>query len=288
VNHTSQEAGRPLVSVIVPTKNSAKTIGDCLESIKHQTYPRCEIIVVDNYSTDETRKIAGEYTSTVLVSGPERSSQVRLGFNHSRGDFIYKVDADFVLDRNVIEKAVEAATHEDAVAVVIPNLSDPTISFWARVRYYERLTYLGSNLIEAARFYRRDTYQKAGGHSTDLVAYEEHDVHNRVSQYGRVTRISGAAEWHIGEPRKLSDVVRTHWYYGKSVYAYVKRNPSRAPLQIIPVRKSFFTEQRLLLRVPGVFLGLLFYQMVRYLSALFGLLTTLSWEDVDRARTRSH
>jgi len=42
----------PLVSVVIPTYNSEKTLAKCLESIKNQTYKNVELIVVDNYSRD--------------------------------------------------------------------------------------------------------------------------------------------------------------------------------------------------------------------------------------------
>jgi glycosyltransferase involved in cell wall biosynthesis len=52
---------QPLVSVIVPTKNSSQFLEACLQSIKEQTYPHIELIVVDNNSTDndavEQRKL---------------------------------------------------------------------------------------------------------------------------------------------------------------------------------------------------------------------------------------
>ena len=50
------------VSVIVTTKNEAKNIGRCLQSIQNQTYKAIEIIVVDNFSKDETKRIAKKFT----------------------------------------------------------------------------------------------------------------------------------------------------------------------------------------------------------------------------------
>lgn len=56
----------PLVSVIIPTKNSQKTIRLCLESIKNESYRNIEIIVVDNYSTGRTRDISVKFADKVL------------------------------------------------------------------------------------------------------------------------------------------------------------------------------------------------------------------------------
>ena len=67
------------VSVIVTTKNEAKNIGRCLQSIQNQTYKAIEIIVVDNFSKDETKRIAKKFTKKVFDKGPERSAQRNLG-----------------------------------------------------------------------------------------------------------------------------------------------------------------------------------------------------------------
>src|SRR2546429_2406932 len=96
-------------------------------------------------------------------------------------------------------------------------------SFWSEVRFFERLSYVGSKQIEAARFIRHDVYDAVGGHDGTLVAYEEHDLHNKVSSLGKIARIEGASEWHIGEPKKLAEIVITSWYYGKNAIRYVRR-----------------------------------------------------------------
>lgn len=52
---------RSLVSIVIPTKNSGRTIEICLKSIKNQTYRNVEILVVDYYSIDQTRRVAKKY-----------------------------------------------------------------------------------------------------------------------------------------------------------------------------------------------------------------------------------
>ena len=69
----------PVVWIIVTTRNSGETLDQCLLSVVTQTYhidDRIEIIVVDNYSTDDTREIAQKFNSRILLAGPERTAQV--------------------------------------------------------------------------------------------------------------------------------------------------------------------------------------------------------------------
>ncbi|NWG10483.1 glycosyltransferase [Candidatus Bathyarchaeota archaeon] len=65
---------QPLVSVIVPTYNSQKTIKQCLQSIKNQTYKEIETIVIDRHSKDQTIQIAKKYKTKLLYVTEERST----------------------------------------------------------------------------------------------------------------------------------------------------------------------------------------------------------------------
>src|SRR4051812_7301335 len=58
-------ATAPLVSFCIPTRNRERTIAACLQSIRAQDYPRLEIIVIDNGSTDRTAEIARRYADVV-------------------------------------------------------------------------------------------------------------------------------------------------------------------------------------------------------------------------------
>jgi glycosyltransferase involved in cell wall biosynthesis len=267
----------PLVSVIIPTKNSERTIRRCLESVRAQTYRNLEIVVVDNFSSDSTVRIAKEYADVVLLAGPERTSQVKHGAANSRGDFVYKIDSDFVLEPSVLEKAVRVALDEKAVGVVIPNLSYPKISFWSEVRFFERLSYVGWKQIEAARFIRHDVYDTVGGHDGSLVAYEEYDLHNRVSRLGKIVRIEGAVEWHLGEPKSLADVVTTSWYYGKTAIRYVRLYPHIAATQILPITRPLLNQRRVFLHRPKLLVGFAVYETAKYLSGFLGLLAQVTW-----------
>src|SRR5437870_11771859 len=92
----------PLVSVIIPTKNSERTIRACRESVRAQTYRNFEIVGVDNFSSDSTVRLAKEYADLVVLAGPDRSSQVRQGGANLKGEFIYKIHSELMLEPSVV------------------------------------------------------------------------------------------------------------------------------------------------------------------------------------------
>jgi glycosyltransferase involved in cell wall biosynthesis len=97
-------AAHPLVSLVITTRNEEKNIRNCLESIKAQSWPNIETIVVDNNSTDRTQEIAAEYTFKVYTKGPERSAQRNCGMiDQAKGEYAIYVDADMILAPTLIE-----------------------------------------------------------------------------------------------------------------------------------------------------------------------------------------
>ncbi|RLB04102.1 MAG: glycosyl transferase [Deltaproteobacteria bacterium] len=261
---------RPLVSVVIPTFNSAGTIERCLESIKKQTYRNIEIIVVDNFSTDNTREIAQQFADKVLTCGPERSAQVNHGVRASKGKYIYRVDADFVLSPTVIAEAVQKCELEGFDAVVIHNTSDPTVSFWAKVRKLERDCYKKDLHNVAARFMKKKVFQEIGGFDESLIACEDYDLHKRLVHAGFRIGIIDAEEIHIGEPKTLGEICRKHYYYGKTVREYVKKYGRQAIAELSPIRQSFLRNWRKFLTHPVLAVGFLLYQGTRYAAAMVG------------------
>ena len=96
----------PLVSVIIPTYNSSRTLEKCLESIKNQTYKNIEIIVVDNNSTDNTKEIAKKFADKVINFWPERTFQKNEWLKNASGKYWLFIDGDMILSKYLLEKSV--------------------------------------------------------------------------------------------------------------------------------------------------------------------------------------
>jgi glycosyltransferase involved in cell wall biosynthesis len=260
--------------VIIPTRNSSKTIAICCESIKNQSYRNIEIIIVDNNSDDDTLEIARQYTNKIYKFSPERSSQINHGAENSSGHYIYRVDSDFVLEPDVVSEAVNAAESNNYAGVLIHNTSDPTISFWAKVRKFERDMYDANSLNIAVRFIRKDAFQSVGGLDERLVYGEDYDLHNRITEKFKIGKIN-AKEIHLGEYKTIKEIAKVNYYYGRTAPLFLKKNRSRGIKQVSPFRKVYLRNYKAFFKHPHLALGFIVYQIVRYSSGGIGLLVAI-------------
>ena len=266
----------PLVSIVIPTRNSEKTLLLCLESIKRQTYGNIEVIVVDNFSRDKTVEIGKKYGAKVYIRGPERSAQMNYGALKAKGEFVYFIGSDFVLHPRVVEECVRLMK-QGYDAIITLNISYPKPSLIAKVRFYERLSYYGSGVYEAARFVRKSLFIKVGGFDTRLYTNEDYDLHRRLVKVGaKITRTRHSFEIHIGEPKSVREFIVKSIYYGSNIKYYVKKNPNIA--HITPVRSSFFKREYIAYLgrkwLPGLFLVPMF-KILQAIVIFIGMLLAL-------------
>lgn len=263
-----------LVSIVIPTYNSARTIERCIRSLQAQTHPAIEILVIDNHSQDGTPEIAARCGARVFTVGPERSAQVNRGVMEALGDYVYRVDGDFEVDPDVVSACVNLIHEDGCDAVVIPNRSVGE-SFWARVRALERETYLRDDLMVAARFWKRSVFLSVGGLDESLNACEDLDFHSRLLQQGyRIGHIL-PEERHLGEANHLVDYARESFYYGPSIARYLVKHPSRGLAQSIPVRPSYLRHLKLFRQHPGLALGLAALKFTQYTAAGLGIIADI-------------
>jgi GT2 family glycosyltransferase len=98
----------PLVSVIIPNYNYERTLGHCIRAAQQQDYPRLEVIVVDDCSTDGSLRIAEE-SGAHVVRTPVNSRVAtarNLGAATARGDILFFVDSDLALEPGAVANAV--------------------------------------------------------------------------------------------------------------------------------------------------------------------------------------
>ncbi len=256
----------PLVSVIVPTKNSEQYLAACLESINGQTYSNIETIVVDNNSTDKTKLIAQKHGATFYTKGPERSAQVNFGVTKASGEFIYKVDSDFTLDEQVVGQCV-AKARQGFEAVVVHNTPNANVSWIARLRKFEVDMYKYDHMHSSPRFVSKAAYQKINGFNELVTAGEDYDFRNRLDRAGYKTGFIDAEALHHGEPTSFWAHMKKYYDYGKDIKDYAKSEHNSFAGESASFLNVYFKNWRKLLTHPIKSVALFAYTGMK---ALFG------------------
>lgn len=103
----------PTLSVVIPCRNYGRYLAQAIDSVLAQSYPACQVLVVDDGSTDNTGEVARGYAAKIEYLKLPHSGISRVrneGLRRARGEFIVFLDADDALDPHYLEKTLEAWT----------------------------------------------------------------------------------------------------------------------------------------------------------------------------------
>lgn len=130
----------PFVSIVIPARNESENIQACLSSIFKQTYPKhlFEVIVVDDYSTDPTLRMAREINEKNLLVldlmqylgnpgeySPNKKKAIALGIKNARGELIITTDGDCLVGENWLHAMVNCYTQSSYKLLTGPVLMKP-------------------------------------------------------------------------------------------------------------------------------------------------------------------
>ncbi|MHB8809648.1 MAG: glycosyltransferase family 2 protein [Desulfobulbaceae bacterium] len=99
------------ISVIVPNRNGAKTIGMCLEALFRSVYDGFEVIVVDDCSSDDSVAVIRGYPCRLIALGRQHGAAAarNIGAGQSRGELLFFIDADCLVQEDTLHLAEELA-----------------------------------------------------------------------------------------------------------------------------------------------------------------------------------
>jgi cellulose synthase/poly-beta-1,6-N-acetylglucosamine synthase-like glycosyltransferase len=109
----------PTVSILIPAHNEDQVIRKLLQQMAQLTYPKSklEVIMIDDASSDDTGKIADEYSKYIgfikvlhrdlKEGGKGKAAALNAGFKISKGEIILCFDADYLPQREIVEKLVQ-------------------------------------------------------------------------------------------------------------------------------------------------------------------------------------
>src|SRR5271167_4228551 len=129
---------RPQVSVIIPARNEDVSLAACLESLVSQVGVNFEIFVVDDGSTDNTRKIAESFAGVHVINpGPlpsgwtGKNNAVFSGAQHAHGEWLLFTDADTVHYSGSLARAL-AEANQHGIDMLSYSPEQEVHGFWER------------------------------------------------------------------------------------------------------------------------------------------------------------
>ncbi len=238
--------------MIVPTRNSARTLEACLLSIRAQRDQTIELIVIDNNSRDDTCAIAARYADRLEPGGPERSIQRNRGAELAAGDYLLFIDSDMRLETTVAAECVHELIRTSAPAVIIPEESTGS-GFWTHCRALERSCYHGDDTVEAARFFPKLVFQASGGYDPAIIGWEDWEFSDRIGQGRSLPRIEAQISHDEGRLQLRSHLAKKR-YYGRDMLRY--RGGHSSNRRGNPIRSGYLRNWRRLLRHPLLTAGM--------------------------------
>ena len=211
----------PFVSLLVPARDEEDNIGACVRSLLAQDYPRFEVLVLDDQSTDATPVVLAELAVAhpalrVLTGGgaPEAGAGKNQACSRlareAAGELLFFTDADTVHASHALRALVAALVGEDAdlltgfprqrvvtwgERLLVPFFSWASLSFtplW--LAYRLRLPALAVAVGQVMLF-RRDAYEAIGGHEAlGAAVVEDLKLARRIRAAGRRWRVVSVSD----------------------------------------------------------------------------------------------
>jgi len=179
------------ISIIIPAFNEEQRLPGTLEWIGKALAVAAspsEVIVVDNDSTDGTKRIAENFGAKVLSYHEHNISQVRnAGAEQAIGDVLIFIDADTLVPETLFQKITNVMEDERCFGGSVAVSYEGARRRW--VKYYLRGWQFWGNVLNmrqgAAQFCRKRAFAEAGGYDRKIFVGEDVEFYWRFSKFAR-------------------------------------------------------------------------------------------------------
>lgn len=221
----------PRISVVVPTYNCAKYLGQAIDSILAQSKPAFEVIVVDDGSTDDTASLLATFQNNVSMIRQENkgvSSARNAGISAATGDWIAFLDSDDIWLPNKLELYIEAMASFPDSTVYYSEFcfleADSLGVFPAPESLYELTKDIACDADHSGWIYhqllltnwvltstavvKRSIFDEIGMFDENLVIAEDWDLFLRISRHGTFYKIKHPLTLYRITPNSLTKTIK--------------------------------------------------------------------------------
>nr|VFJ53910.1 MAG: Glycosyl transferase family 2 [Candidatus Kentron sp. FM]VFJ56159.1 MAG: Glycosyl transferase family 2 [Candidatus Kentron sp. FM]VFK12944.1 MAG: Glycosyl transferase family 2 [Candidatus Kentron sp. FM] len=223
-NSTGKNARKPRVTVVIPVYNTARYLGEAIESILSQTFGDFELIAIDDGSTDGSGRILKDYADrddrmrVIKQENQGVSRSFNRGIELAAGGYLARMDSDDIaLPTRLAQQVVYLDSHPDVVAVSgwvlrIDEEGAP-IGYMKPPEKHEEIDDLlmgrswprkGGAFIHGCSMARTGVLRQLGGCREDFEPTDDRDLWLRISEVGRLHNIQRVCLKYRQNPTGLS------------------------------------------------------------------------------------
>lgn len=191
----TMRAGMPRVSIVTPSFNQGRFLGQTIQSVLGQTYPNIEYLVVDGGSTDNSVDVIRQYQSKIAYwhTRPDKgfADAIQQGLARSTGRILAYLNSDDLLAPDAVERAVERLGESSAAVMVYGNRV--CIDEDGRLLYYRPALPVLANspwvsvvIGQESCFWRRDAYESVGGMNVRRRFAIDYDLFSKLALRGPI------------------------------------------------------------------------------------------------------
>ena len=298
---------KQFVSVVIPMRNEAAYIKDCLQSLLKNNYPAelMEILVVDGVSSDQSREIVTELIKTNknirLLSNPERITPTALnvGIGESKGDVVVRLDVHAIYPVDYISRCVDdlfkyGADNVGGLWDIQPGADTYVAKAIALAQAHPvgvgnvayRIGTKGIKWVDTVPYgcYKKDVFKRIGGFDPDLIRNQDDELNARLRKAGGKILLDPSIQCTYFARPTLMQIGRMFYQYGyfKPLAAY-KIGKAYTIRQLVP---PAFVAMVILLATGALFSNIIFYFFLALLFTYFIAISFAALSAVLRAGIR--
>ncbi|WP_179670518.1 glycosyltransferase family 2 protein [Salinimicrobium sediminis] len=177
-----------MISIIIPTFNSAHSLPVTIKSVLDQTDNNWELIIIDDGSTDETKEVIKHFLDDErIIYHFQKNLGVttarNMGVELSRGEYIIFLDSDDRFLPGLLNRLKEENyTQNDLICWQVSKLIDGKSSIWKPEKLEMIYNSITATFLAGSICYRKDVFLKAGGFDPEMTFGENYELGIRIGQ----------------------------------------------------------------------------------------------------------
>ncbi len=234
----SRKSGKysPAVSILIPAHNEEKYIDRTIKALLSDNYPKKEIIVIDDGSTDRTSGILGKFGKRIIVikmNHAGKAAALNTALRKAKNEIVITLDADSELGKGSISELVKPLHNADiggSTGIIRARRNRNPLTWFQDYEYimssgwrYASTNINGNSIVPGFAAFRKSALEEIGGFGSDTLT-EDFDIVVSLKRAGYDTVTVKTASITTNVPQSVPALVRQRLRWGRGTIQVIRKH----------------------------------------------------------------